>query len=831
MKTLGARLLRHPGAMIGLGVLGLVVVPALAAPWLPLADPTLTMPAQRMLPAGSTGHPLGTDALGRDLLARLIWGARSSITVGVVAALVAALIGSLIGILAGFFGRVTDALLMRGVDVLMAFPYLLLALAIVAALGPGLANAMLAIALANVPFFARAVRGAVLDIRHQDYIDAARLAGHREWWIVIVEVLPNLIPTVLLLMTTTLGWMVLETAGLSFLGLGAQPPDADLGAMLGTGREFLTTYPRVAVLPGLVILVLVVGINLFGDALRDLLDPRLRDRGRRLGTRAGECRDAGRHHDGHPGHDHRHGDHPAHAGRQKAGLSGEGQAGDGRSAGGDCGEPVDDRHPLDQGRRGGSPHDREVSGEGQGDEPPDDAHKGYRAARDARERSNEGGPTTGSAPPLIAAEGLSVLVPSERGAAAAVDRLDLRLQAGERVGMVGESGSGKSLTALALLGFAPPGGRLEGQVELEGTDLLTLDADVLRDLRGRRIAYVPQEPSDALDPLLRVGDQLREAITAHSSEISADADVAVGEESAAELASTEGGSGGRSETGPVRSAVVMAGLGDLGSDKPGAETSKRVETLLNKVGLDGVAGIQRRFPHELSGGQSQRVAIAMALAHEPDLLIADEATTALDVTVQAEILALLERLSRGRDRSLLFVSHDLALVTELCDRVLVLYAGRVVEDAPRERLLDAPAHPYTVALLACSPELGRPQKPLPAIAGQPPSPAEATWGAAAAGCRFAPRCPKAQPVCEQGEPGLDELAPGHRVRCLFPEGSKASDTGDGADSTDRVARADGADEADGAEVTDRRAGIDGDAGNDGSRAHSGRFFNERDSQR
>ncbi|MGB5737615.1 MAG: ABC transporter permease, partial [Thiohalocapsa sp.] len=276
-----ARLIRHRGGLTGLLLLALVLLPALAAPLLPLPDPARTAPAQRMLPAFSVGqvtgqrHLLGTDHLGRDLLSRLLWGARSSIGVGVLATLLATAVGGIIGIAAGWGGRLSDALLMRGVDVLMAFPYLLLALAIVAALGPGLNNAMLAIAVANVPFFARAVRGAVLEIRHQDYIAAARLAGHRGPWLVFGEVLPNLAPTVLVLMTTTLGWMVLETAGLSFLGLGAQPPRADLGSMLGEGREFLTTYPLVAVLPGLVILLLVVGINLLGDALRDLIDPRL----------------------------------------------------------------------------------------------------------------------------------------------------------------------------------------------------------------------------------------------------------------------------------------------------------------------------------------------------------------------------------------------------------------------------------------------------------------------------------------------------------------------------------------------------------------------------
>jgi peptide/nickel transport system permease protein len=623
------RLLRHPGGIAGLALLALVLVPALAAPWLPLADPTLTEPARRMLPAGTPGHLLGTDALGRDLLARLVWGARSSFAVGLLATAAAALVGAVIGIAAGFFGRLTDALLMRGIDVLMAFPYLLLALAIVAALGPGLTNAMLAIAVANVPFFARAVRGAVLDIRHQEYIDAARLGGHRGPWIIAVEVLPNLVPTVLLLMTTTLGWMVLETAGLSFLGLGAQPPRADLGSMLGEGREFLTTYPRVALLPGLVILVLVAGINLLGDAVRDLLDPRL-------------------------------------AGRRHGGVGG-----DGVGASGDMPAAVEG----DQG--------------------------------------------------LLSVQGLSVLVPGDAGPVAAVDRLDLGLRRGERVGLVGESGSGKTLTALALLGLAPPGGRLAGRVCLDGTDLLRLDARALRDLRGRRIAYVPQEPLDALDPLFRVGDQLAETIRAHAG--------------------------------------TPAGAGEA-----------RIATLLDMVGLDRVDGVRRRFPHELSGGQRQRVAIALALAHEPDLLIADEATTALDVTVQAAILDLLEALSRGRGRALVFVSHDLALVARLCERVLVLYAGRVVEDAPLERLLSAPAHPYTAALLACSPELGRPDKPLAAIPGQPPSPAEASHGDAAQGCRFAPRCQRVRPACRDGEPALRALGPDHLARCLFPVNGGAS---------------------------------------------------------
>jgi peptide/nickel transport system permease protein len=644
-RTLIRRLVGHPGALAGLALLALVLLPALAAPLLPLADPALTEPAQRMLPpfaagawsSGLTPEPahdwaiylLGTDHLGRDLLSRLVWGARSSIAVGALATLLAALVGGVIGIAAGWGGRLGDALLMRGIDVLMAFPYLLLALAIVAALGPGLTNAMIAIAVANVPFFARAVRGAVLEIRHQDYIAAARLAGHRGSRIVPGEVLPNLAPTVLVLMTTTLGWMVLETAGLSFLGLGAQPPQADLGSMLGEGREFLTTYPLVAVLPGLVILILVVGINLLGDALRDLLDPRMIGFDRSSGAM--------------------------------------------RTTSTKTHRQQDDATP----------------------EP------------DADDRSA-----------LLSVRGLAVSVPSMANSnndpVDAVHGLEFDIAPGERVALVGESGSGKTLTALALLRLVPPPAQVRGSIRFDGGELLALDASELRSLRGRRIAYVPQEPLTALDPLFCVGQQLDETLRAHA-QLSA------------------------------------------------RDRNARVEALIAQVGLQRVPGLRRRFPHELSGGQRQRVAIAMALAHGPDLLIADEATTALDVTVQQEIIDLLLRVCTQNARALLFVSHDLALVARLCRRVLVLYAGHLVEDAPIDRLLASPAHPYTAALLACSPELGRPHKPLTAIPGQAPMP-----GQAGKGCAFRPRCPRAQAACADAEPALTALDDAHRVRCMLP---------------------------------------------------------------
>ena len=218
-----------------------------------------------------TKNLLGTDHLGRDLLSRLLWGTRLSLLVGFAAALIAAVIGSILGAVAGYYGNRTDNIIMRLVDVLMAFPYILLALAIVAALGPGLFNAMIAVALVNIPFFARNIRGVTVTIANKEYIDAARLAGSSNVKILLFEVFPNILPVIIVAISTTVGWMILETAGLSFLGLGSQPPQADLGSMLGEARSALITKPHTSFIPGIMIFLIVMSINLFGDGIRDAL--------------------------------------------------------------------------------------------------------------------------------------------------------------------------------------------------------------------------------------------------------------------------------------------------------------------------------------------------------------------------------------------------------------------------------------------------------------------------------------------------------------------------------------------------------------------------------
>ena len=233
MRDFLALLTRNRLAAFGLIVMSAVIVLSLITPLLPLADPDVTNTANRFqLPFSDFGL-LGTDHLGRDLLSRVLWGTRLSLAVGFSAALIAATIGAAIGVIAGFYGGWLDNLIMRGVDMLMAFPYILLALAIVAALGPGLMNALIAVAVVNIPFFARNIRGITVSIVNKEFIEAARLSGMSNFRIMLSEVFPNVLPTIVIAMSTTVGWMILETAGLSFLGLGSQPPQADLGSMLG----------------------------------------------------------------------------------------------------------------------------------------------------------------------------------------------------------------------------------------------------------------------------------------------------------------------------------------------------------------------------------------------------------------------------------------------------------------------------------------------------------------------------------------------------------------------------------------------------------------------
>jgi peptide/nickel transport system permease protein len=317
---------------------------------------------------------------------------------------------------------------------------------------------------------------------------------------------------------------------------------------------------------------------------------------------------------------------------------------------------------------------------------------------------------------LLSVEGLTVSFPSGHGRIRVIDGVSFDVVEGETVGIVGESGSGKTVTTSAVLGLLPGGGQIDqGRIVFSGRDLVGLPEEELRQVRGREIAVVSQEPMISLDPSFRVGWQLAEALRHH-----------------------------------------------LGLSRRAAR-SRAVE-LLASVHLPDPEAVARRYPHELSGGMAQRVAIARALAGEPRLLIADEPTTALDVTVQAEILDLLRELSSTRGMAVLLVSHDWGVVADVCDRVVVMYAGQVVERAGLVPIFRRPLHPYTEALLASNPHHAAAADILLTIPGRVPEPGR--WPQ---GCRFHPRCSYATAVCRDQDVPLGEPSPERHTRCLRHE--------------------------------------------------------------
>jgi peptide/nickel transport system permease protein len=271
------RLRRSSNLVIGAAIIVLVVTAALLAPYLVPYDPIEQEFTSQLRPP-STAHLFGTDEFGRDIFSRVVSGARIALHMGVLADLIATALGVLLGVVAGYFGGRLDALVTRGIDVMLAFPYLLLAMIVVAILGPGLTNAMIAIAVVYTPQFARVVRSVVLSVKEQELVEAARAIGAGPARILARCIFPNIVSPIIVMATLTVGFMIVETAGLSFLGLGASPPTPEWGSMLATGRSFMLTAPWITTFPGLAILVTVVAFNLVGDGLRDLLDPRLRGR-------------------------------------------------------------------------------------------------------------------------------------------------------------------------------------------------------------------------------------------------------------------------------------------------------------------------------------------------------------------------------------------------------------------------------------------------------------------------------------------------------------------------------------------------------------------------
>ena len=318
--------------------------------------------------------------------------------------------------------------------------------------------------------------------------------------------------------------------------------------------------------------------------------------------------------------------------------------------------------------------------------------------------------------PLLSVRNLSTRFRTDRGTVRAVDGVSFDVAAGETLAIVGESGSGKSVTALSILGLIPdPPGRIEeGEILFEGRDLLKLDDAGIRAIRGDRIAMIFQEPMSSLNPALTVGLQVGEPINLHRKTV-------------------------------------------------WAKALDKAAELLGKVRISDGRSRLSSYPHQYSGGMRQRVMIAMALACQPQLIIADEPTTALDVTVQAQILALLKELTREANSAMILITHDLGVVARYADRVVVMYGGRIVETAPARLLYKSPRHPYTRGLMASVPRLdGDTDRPLVPIEGQPPDLATLPPG-----CAFAPRCKDATDRCRAERPPLVESAPNHFSACFF----------------------------------------------------------------
>jgi oligopeptide/dipeptide ABC transporter ATP-binding protein len=316
--------------------------------------------------------------------------------------------------------------------------------------------------------------------------------------------------------------------------------------------------------------------------------------------------------------------------------------------------------------------------------------------------------------PALRVTGLAVEFPVERALVRAVAGASFSVMRGETVALVGESGSGKTVSALAIMGLLDPPGRVSGgDVRIAGQPVLGLREDQWRTLRGRKIAMVFQDPMTSLNPSHRIGRQVAEAIRVHDASVSR------------------------------------------------SDAKARAIALLERVGIVPAARA-RDYPHQLSGGQRQRVMIAMAIANQPDVLIADEPTTALDVTTQAQVLDLLRDLQREMGLALLLITHDLGVVAGIADRVVVMYAGRVVEEGTVDAIFRSAAHPYTRALLASVPRTGDARGSLRAIEGSPPDPGERLPG-----CAFAPRCTLSEDRCRAHVPDLRPVAEDHRAACVF----------------------------------------------------------------
>ena len=332
--------------------------------------------------------------------------------------------------------------------------------------------------------------------------------------------------------------------------------------------------------------------------------------------------------------------------------------------------------------------------------------------------------------PLLELKNLTTVFPTRRGLVTAVNDVNLRVAPGEILGIVGESGCGKSSILLSILGLIPRPGRIDqGEVIFKGQDLRQLSGRAMRGIRGKEISMIFQDPLSTLNPVFSVGEQIHEAMRLHK--------------------------------------IIQPGKLWLPWPLDGARRAlerKRVLEVMSEVGIPAPEARYQAYPHQFSGGMQQRALIAIGLVCEPAMLLADEPTTALDVTIQAQIVDLMRRINRERGASIILVTHNLGLAAEFCHNIAVMYAGRIVERGPVDQVIESPKHPYTQGLLACLPRITAKKQPINPIPGNVPDLANLPEG-----CAFAPRCPLVQAECWQARLRLRAITPGHYARCILYE--------------------------------------------------------------
>ncbi|MFF4623651.1 dipeptide/oligopeptide/nickel ABC transporter permease/ATP-binding protein [Nonomuraea jabiensis] len=612
-----------PLSWVAVGIVAVVVLGALLAPWIAPHSPYF----QEATGGGpSAAHWMGLDSANRDILSRLLYGARWSLIIGLGATGLALVAGAVVGAIAATSRRALDETIMRLLDVVMAFPGIALAAVLVAVFGGSIPVLVMAMAFLYMPSVARVVRANVIAQYGEDYVAAERIIGARTPYIVVKHVAINCAAPVLVFCTVMVADAIVFEASLSFIGAGVRPPNPSWGSVIADGKNMVLLGGWWAtVFPGLLILLTVLALNILSEGISDAW--------------------------------------AAPAARRAV--------------------PKKD-----------DAFERARPGSGEVVELPGLAEAARRLAERARPLPQ--------GPPVLAVERLRI------GFADGVDIVDgigFEVHPGEVLGLVGESGCGKSLTALTVMGLQPRNARVSGHVRFDQRELLSESRRARRRLLGHEMAMIYQDALSSLNPAMTIKAQLKQ-------------------------------------------------LTRRGGRRTPAE-------LLELVGLDARRTLSA-YPHELSGGQRQRVLIAMALSREPKLIVADEPTTALDVTVQAQVIELLLKLREELGFALILVSHDLALVADVTDRVVVMYGGQIVETGATATLVGAPAHHYARGLLGSVLSLESGAERLTQIPGVVPAPADFP-----AGCRFADRCPMATDVCRTEAPVLTGDTT-HAVACHHP---------------------------------------------------------------